>query len=246
MRNQLRFVEREHDEGTKNILGQAGKWKVEHVVQIVLDQPAVSQLLVRKLYRWLISETDDPDDALLAPVVESFDKDFDVGRVVETMLRSNLFFSDAAYRRKIKSPVEFALGIAKGLEGTISTAKLGQHLAELGQNLFHPPTVQGWEGGRHWLNSATVVGRNNLATALLGTGGPYGNKLDPAAVAKKHDRSAPKPAAEFFVDLFLQGDVESNVREALLKGVPSTSSDASKWLRQFTHSVVTLPEFQLC
>lgn len=246
MRNQLRFVEREHDEGTKKILGQAGKWKVQDVVQIVLDQPAVSKLLVRKLYRWLISETDEPDDALLAPVVKSFDRDYDVGSVVETMLRSNLFFSDAAYRRRIKNPVEFALGIAKGLEGTISTAKLGQHMAELGQNLFHPPTVQGWEGGRHWLNSATLVGRNNLAIALLAVEGPYGNKLDPAAVAKKHNISAPKSAAEFVVDLFLQGDVASNVREALLKDVPAKGGDASKWLRQFTHSVVTLPEFQLC
>jgi len=246
MRNQLRFVEREHDEGTKKILGQAGKWKVEDVVQIVLDQPAVSQLLVRKLYRWLISEVDEPDEALLAPVVESFDKDYDVGRVVETMLRSNLFFSQAAYRRRIKSPVEFALGIVKGLEGTISTAKLGQHLAELGQNLFHPPTVQGWEGGKHWLNAATLVSRNNLAMALLATQGPYGNKLDPAGVAKKHDRSAPNSAAEFIVDLFLQGDVQSDVRENLLETVASSGSDTSKWLRQFTHSVVTLPEFQLC
>ena len=245
-RNQLQFIAREHDEGTKKILGRAGKWKVEDVVQIVLEQPAVSRLLVRKLYRWLISETDEPDDALLAPIVESLEKDYDVGRVVETMLRSNLFFSEAAYRRRIKSPVEFALGIAKGLEGTISTAKLGQHLAELGQNLFHPPTVQGWEGGRHWLNSATVVGRNNLAMSLLATKGPYDNKLDPAAVAKKHDHSSPKSAADFVVGLFLQGDVQSNVREALLKAVPSTSDDTSKWLRQFTYSVVTLPEYQLC
>ncbi|MBC8867830.1 MAG: DUF1800 family protein, partial [Planctomycetes bacterium] len=107
-------------------------------------------------------------------------------------------------------------------------------------------TVQGWEGGRHWLNSATVVGRNNLAMSLLATKGPYDNKLDPAAVAKKHDHSSPKSAADFVVGLFLQGDVQSNVREALLKAVPSTSDDTSKWLRQFTYSVVTLPEYQLC
>jgi uncharacterized protein (DUF1800 family) len=246
MRNQLRFVAREHDEGTKKILGRAGKWTVEDVVQIVLDQPAVSRLLVRKLYRWLISETDEPDDALLAPIVESFDKDYDVGRVVETMLRSNLFFSETAYRRRVKSPIEYALGIIRALETTVSTVRLGLHLSELGQNLLYPPTVRGWEGGRHWLNSLTLVGRSNLATALLAAEGPYGGKLDPAAVAGRHNRSAPKPAAEFVVDLFLQGDLGPKVREALLKAIPSSGGDASKWLRPFVHGVVTLPEFQLC
>jgi uncharacterized protein (DUF1800 family) len=245
-RNQLLFVPREHDEGTKKILGQAGKWTVEDVLKIALEQPTVSQMLVRKLYRWLISETDEPDDALLAPLVESFDKDYDVGRMVETMLRSNQFFSEAAYRRRIKSPVEYALGIVRGLEGSVSTARLGQDLAELGQNLFHPPTVRGWEGGRHWINSATLVSRSNLALALLATTGPYENKLDPIAVAKRYNRSAPKSAAGFVVDLFLQGDVAENVHEAMLEGIPSAGDNASKWLRQFTHSVVTLPEFHLC
>ncbi|MFH1921492.1 MAG: DUF1800 family protein, partial [Planctomycetota bacterium] len=149
LRNQLRYIPREHDPGTKKVLGQEGKFDGDDVVRIVLEQPATPQLLVRKLYRWLICETHQPDDALLAPLAASFAEDYDTGKLVETMLRSNLFFSPPAYRQRIKCPVEFALGIVKGLEGMIPTARLGSDLAALGQNLYHPPTAGGWEGGRY-------------------------------------------------------------------------------------------------
>ena len=53
------------------------------------------------------------------------------------MLRSNLFFSPAAYRQRIKSPVEFAVGIVRGLEGIDSRrVPLGHDLAALGQVLY--------------------------------------------------------------------------------------------------------------
>jgi uncharacterized protein (DUF1800 family) len=249
LQSRLRYISREHDTGVKKILGQEGSFESEDVVRIVLAQPATPQWLVRKIYRRLISETDEPGDPLIAPLAEPLAKDYDVAKLVETMLRSNLFFSPTAYRRRIKGPVEFALGILKGLEGTVSTTQLGQDLAALGQNLYYPPTVKGWPGGRHWINPSTVLGRNNLALALVAGAEPYGDKLNPLAVAKEHGHSAPESAAEFLLDLFLQGDLEPSVRETLLKtagrpGEPN-GGDPAQSLRQLTHAVLTLPEFQL-
>ncbi len=245
LRSQLRYIEREHDSGVKKILGQEGHFDGKDVVQIVLKQPAAPRLLVRKLYGWLISETDQPDEAVIGPLAESFAKDYDISKLVETMLRSNLFFSAAAYRRRIKGPVEFALGIVKALEAVVPTAPLGQDLAALGQNLYHPPTVKGWPGGRHWINRATLTGRSNLARALLGGTKPYGDKLDPLAVAQKHGHSTPESAGRFLLDLFLQGDVEAEVRENLLPGARQSGGNPSERLRQLAHAVVTLPEFQI-
>ena len=244
-RNQLRYIPREHDPGTKKVLGQEGNFDGDDVVRIVLQQPATPRLLVRKLYRWLISETHQPGDALLAPLAESLANDYDTGKLVETMLRSNLFFSPVAYRQRIKCPVEFALGIVKGLEGMVPTGRLGSDLADLGQNLYHPPTVKGWEGGRYWINSATLVGRSNLAMALLSGSKPYDDKLDPLAVAGKHGHSTPQSAARFLLDLFLQGDLEAGVAETLLETVAASEGNPSQRLRRFAHAVVTLPEFQL-
>ncbi len=247
IRNQLRYIEREHDPGPKRIFGQEGNWKGPDAVRIVVAQSAVPRSVVRKLYRWLISETDDPSDALIAPLADAFAKDYDVGRLVETVLRSNLFFSPQAYRQRIKSPVEFALGIAKAFEAVLPTQALGHALAELGQNLGSPPTAKGWVGGKAWINTYTLLGRANLAQALLSGGEPYGDRLDPAAIARRHGKASPKAAAPFLLDLLLDGEATAAVRAMLEKSAADGADGAvtSARCRQLTHAVVTLPEFQL-
>ena len=249
LRSRLRYISREHDEKTKEVLGERGNFTGDDVVRIVLKQPATSQMLVRKLYRWLISETEEPNAAIINPLAESFAKDYDIMKLTETMLRSNLFFSQVSYRRRIKSPVEFALGIVKALEGVISTTQLAQDLAGLGQNLYNPPTVHGWAGGRYWIDSATLVERSNLALALLQGSGPYGDKLNPWAHANKHGCTTLKTASQFLLDLFLQSDLSPDVHDTVMKMVQSPSGsgidDPERTLRRFAHSVVTLPEFHL-
>jgi hypothetical protein len=249
LKGRLRYIPREHDGNVKEILDQKGNFTGDDIVRIVLERPATARMVVHKLYRWLICETEEPEPMLITPLVESFANDYDILKLVETMLRSNLFFSPAAYRRRIKCPVEFALGIVKALEGVVSTTQLGQDLADLGQNLYNPPTVKGWTGGRHWINSATLVGRHNLALALLRGSGPYADKLNPWAVARKHEYSTLKSAMKFLLDLFLQGDLDPDVYETVLKTAQApagiSSDDPEKVLRRFAHLVVTLPEFHL-
>jgi uncharacterized protein (DUF1800 family) len=244
LRGQLRPLPQEHDETPKHILGQEGNFTADDVVRIVLEQPATARTVARRLYRWLISETEEPGDALIAPLAESFAKDYNVARLVETMLRSNLFFSGQSYRQRVKSPIEFALGITKALESMVSATQLAQDVAGLGQDLCRPPTVKGWTGGRYWISTATLVGRQNLAAALLQTGKPYDGKLDPWAVAQKHGHTTPESAARFLLGLFLQDDLEPNVRGALQS--PAKESDGPQTiLRRLAYAVATLSEYQL-
>ncbi|TWT80167.1 hypothetical protein CA13_15800 [Planctomycetes bacterium CA13] len=245
LRGQLRFFDREHDTGVKKILGRSGNWKAEDVLRIVLEQPVAPRMLVRKLYRWFVSEVEDPSDRLLDPLAEMLAKDYDTGRVVETMLRSNHFFSAAAYRRRIKSPVEFALEIVRGMEGTLSTVILSEELAQLGQNLYNPPTVDGWYGGRHWINSATMTGRCNLAHSLFARNGRYGGKLDPTAIASRYGYDDPTASPGFLVALFLQDDLPKSVREELRRTIPSSIDTDGSALRQFASNAAALTEFQL-
>jgi len=245
LRSKLRYISREHDGNEKQILGRKGNFTRDDVLRIILEQPATSCQLVRKLYRWLISETEQPDEALIAPLAESFAKDYNVLKLVETMLRSNLFFSSAAYRKQIKSPVEFSVGIVKALEGSISTTQLANDLADLGQNLYNPPTIKGWAGGKHWINSTAIVSRRNLASALLRGSGAYGNKLDPWAVAQRHRCTTTESARRFLLDLFLQGDLESEVYDELLKTHRRQEDNLGELTRSFAYAIITLPEFQL-
>jgi hypothetical protein len=153
-----------HDEGEKTFLGKTGKWTGADVVRICCDQPACAKFLVGKLYAYLVSET-APPKGLLDPLVASFRKsDYDIAALVRTMLASQLFFSEHAYRKRVKWPVEYALGAARAATpGRVPMIDLVDPLAKMGQVLFNPPNVKGWRTGTDWLNSATLLARNNFA-----------------------------------------------------------------------------------
>jgi uncharacterized protein (DUF1800 family) len=249
LRGQLRDLPQEHDETTKRFLGREGNFAAEDVMRILLEEPATARTLVRRLYRWLISETEEPNGAQIAPLAESFAKDYNVEKLVETMLRSNLFFSGQAYRQRVKGPLEFSLGLVKALEGMVSATQLAQDVANLGQDLCHPPTVKGWTGGLYWISTATLVGRHNLAAALLEQGKFYGGKLDPWAVAHKYGYTTPEAAGRFLLDLLVQADLEPGVCEALLQNMSTPATDGTDGsgatLRHLVYAVATLPEYQL-
>jgi hypothetical protein len=164
---------RSHDEGIKTVLGQTGRWDGGDVVRIVLEQPAAANFVVRKLYRFLISERAVPPNPLLDPLCESFRKsDYDVDGLVRTMLASRHFYSDHAFRQKVKSPVEYVLGAVNAVyergdeNEALPQRVLVDPLAAMGQELFAPPNVKGWPGGPAWLNTATMLQRDNFAWAL--------------------------------------------------------------------------------
>ncbi len=247
LRGRLRYIAHEHDTGSKLVLGRKGDWEAKDIVRIVLDQPATPRLIARKLYRWFVSEAEEPSAELLDPLADMLARQYDVGKVVETILRSNLFFSPVAYRRRVKSPIEFSLGLALGLEGEVATLPLGAAVAALGEDLYNPPTTSGWIGGADWINAVTMLRREKLADEMLAPKGPYGWKLDAAAVATKHGCSTPREAAELLLRLYLQDDLAPAVRTALCESAPAGSvAQSAEWLRSFTLRVVTLPEFHLC
>ena len=175
------FNPRDHDCGSKTVLGQTGNWDGGDVVRIVLEQPAAARFLIRKMYRFFVSETAAPPDALLEPLCESFRKsDYDIAALVRTILASRHFYSSHAFRQRVKGPVEYVLGAVQTVcgrfgEGDRDDRPLPQQilstvLADLGQPLFAPPNVKGWPGGKAWLNTATLLARANFAESLaMGT-----------------------------------------------------------------------------
>src|SRR5439155_14311781 len=127
------FAARFHDEGPKSFLGQSGPWDGTDVQRIILTRPDTARFIVRKLYRYLIAETPEPTDALLEPLAERFRHgEYDVGELVGTMLRSRHFFSEYAYRQRIKSPVEYLFGVVRAVRPTTTPRELVQPLEAMG------------------------------------------------------------------------------------------------------------------
>ncbi|MCL4200851.1 MAG: DUF1800 family protein [Pirellulaceae bacterium] len=244
LRNELRFFGHEYDDAEKTLLGQRGKWDADDAVRIVADHPATAEQVVRKLYAWLVSESDDPEPQLLAPLVADLREHDDIGRVVETMLRSNRFFAPEAYRRRIKGPVELAVGLARAMEQTVPTVRLGQQLAELGQDLYRPPTSAGFPSGRDWINQATLIARWNLVSEMLAASGSFEGRLNPAALATKHQRNQPEQAAQWLAELLLDGDLPETVGRRWQQQ-PPTAAEMPNTLRRLAIELTQLPEYQL-
>jgi hypothetical protein len=196
-----------HDAGTKTVLGRTGEWGGEDVVRIVLEQPAAARFLVRKLYHFFVSENVEPPDSFLEPLADSFRKsDYDIAALVRTMLSSRHFYSEHAFRQRVKGPVDYVLGAVLAVyrrygEGERDYRPLPQQalvgwLSALGQPLFAPPNVKGWPGGRAWLNTSTVLQHDNFAAALA-TGTLWTHPLPPAGAATDEADDKPaRPAAE--------------------------------------------------
>ncbi len=250
---------KEFDSSAKSVLGKSGLFKGDDIVKICLDQPACPRFIVGKLYRFLITEAEAPTKELIDPLASAFAKDYDIGKLVGTMLRSNLFFSEHAYRTRIKGPVDYVLGMARGLEARMGTnngtLNLTAALETLGQNVFHPPSVKGWDGGQTWLNGATLLYRQNLALDMCRRPAAYRQPSTASVLAQSHGKSG-ATLAEYCLDLFLQGDVPADTRQRVTDYAKSASQQKlpSYWTQEevaehrvvsLCHLVMTLPEYQL-
>jgi hypothetical protein len=258
------FREADHDPSEKTVLGQRGRWRADDIVRICLEHESAPYFIARKLFRFLVSETVEPTPALLEPLATEFRREWNFGAMAERMLRSNLFFSAQAYRTKIKSPIDYVLGMVRALSsspsegrGSVGTVELSRALEGLGQRLFFPPSVAGWEGGQAWLNGQTFLLRQNLALALTSTNDSrFGRRLDPAVLLRRQNAQTNEQRVDFLLRVLLQGDVPADARNRLLQYAADaerqsypvywTAEDAANHrTRTLCHLVLCLPEFQL-
>jgi len=180
-----------HDSGEKTILGKTGRWKGDDLVRIVLEHPATSQRLAWRLGEQFLTEKAMKSSNLGALADGLRTHQLDMGWGVERVLRSQVFFGDANLGDRVQSPVEYVIAAARALEllePPCSTLMLAEWCGRLGQDLFYPPNVGGWSGGRSWLTMRSVLGRTKYAAALVGGHGVgLPSPLDPLALAERHD-----------------------------------------------------------
>ena len=249
VRDRFEEVAAQHDGGPKTVLGRTGNFEGDDIPGILLSQPACAEFLCAKLVRQFVNEVDPLPPALIAPLAAGFRKSgYDVGVPLATILRSRLFFDESVRRRRVKSPVEFAVGTVRALEvlrPTVQADALAESCARMGQGLYAPPSVAGWDGGAAWANSSTMLTRTNLALALLSSGSEtLGRRLDPAALAKRHGVSDAQGVARFTTDLLVQDAFDRKI-SASLEAAARKAPDAAAAAREVATLILTSPEYQL-
>ena len=186
------FNQRVHDEGEKTVLGVkipagGGMSDGEKVLDIVAHHPATAHFISKKLAMRFVA--DEPPAALVDRMAETFRKtDGDLRAVMKTMLESKEFFSEGAYRSKLKSPLEVVASAVRAVNGEIDYAfPLANQVSQLGQPLYRKQEPTGYSNSSmEWLNSGGLLARMNFAIQLADNKVP-GVKVEAGKLAKADD-----------------------------------------------------------
>lgn len=238
----FRFNRYQHDTGEKTILGRTGNFGGEAGIEIILEQQACPRFLVRKLIRYFLFDEPEVPESLVAPLADQFQADgYDIALLLERMLSSNLFFSEHSFGRKVRSPVEFTLGLLRGLESQADSYLLRDELIYLGQSLFYPPNVKGWEGGRSWINSSTLLARANLVRKLVDAGKGRFAEGQLKELASTYGISGSSELVDWLLNLLVAVPIPDGVRTSLIR-LANREKDRPC---EVVHALATLPEFQI-
>ncbi|MBI3864384.1 MAG: DUF1800 domain-containing protein [Planctomycetia bacterium] len=241
----FRAMQEVHDGDSKTILNQSGNWSGDDFVRILLEQNSCARRIAWRLTNEFCGENAVTDAALDELAGGLRKNHLDVRWGVETILRSALFFSDENIQSRVADPVSFLLIPLRALEcwrSPPSTLLLAEWLGRIGQDLFNPPNVGGWTGGRGWLSTRTVIARANYATAI--TAGQLANperRLDmPAGMADIPD---PVERLRRLGDLLCGGMSAETVRAIIEKSGLQSKPDDLPW--HCISEFLTRPETQL-
>jgi uncharacterized protein (DUF1800 family) len=169
-----------HDDGEKTVLGKTGKWTGTDLVNQLLKHEATAARLASKLVKTFFGEGACPAEAVKELATGLHERDLDTAWAVGTVLKSRLFFAYANIRTRVTAPTEFVTSSARALglfDPAPSTLAMADWSARMGQDLFDPPNVGGWPGGRTWISSRSLIARANYASALVE--GPNSGRTEP-------------------------------------------------------------------
>jgi len=239
------FYGEHHDQGEKTVLGHKGAFDGDGVLAILLDHPATARRIAWRLCNTFLVEslvTADLLDALARELVES---NLELGRAVERILRSRVFFCDANLHALPAPPAVHVTALARALECfDARTSLLDVFAAEAGQHLFNPPSVFGWPHGKQWITTGSLVGRTKFARALVegkltatGGDGPI------APLLRKHGvGTGAAERVEFFINLLLGRKPEASLKAVL---VATAAADHPRACEEMVVQLCSSPASQL-
>ncbi|NNE00108.1 MAG: DUF1800 domain-containing protein [Pirellulaceae bacterium] len=245
-RKKFRFNRYQHDTKTKSLLGARGNFGGEDAVAVVARQAAAPRFIVSKLIRYFVMDEPAAGESLVAPLARQLrDDDFRIAPTIARILGSNLFFSEHSRARKIRSPVDVGIGFLRSLNGSTDSYQLADSLEQLGQGLYYPPSVKGWDGGRTWINSSTLLGRSNLIRRLLDSGKTRFGKQSIAEYFQDQGVRTSKDLVQYVEPLLFAVPIPRVAKERVAQIDSSARGDRDRWVKDAVHVLCTLPEFQL-
>ena len=261
------FHSHNHDDGEKTVFGQTGNFSGEDVLNLICAQMQCAKFISRKIWRFFAQ--DDPPEPLVDALAEEFHAhDMDLKHLMRTIFRSSEFYAPELLRSQIKSPVQWLVQSTHQLQAPLpNQAMTLVILRQLGQELFSPPNVKGWDGGIAWITTNNLLDRYNYAAALVegdriplpgfteqmkqlmnGLGDDTPMQIAPADVAALFNRSelsTPDNFLDALQDRFLNARLSTKRASSFADFLKSRSPIEESDIRKSIRLIMCTPEYQL-
>jgi uncharacterized protein (DUF1800 family) len=161
-----------HDKGEKVVLGHVipaggGMDDGEKVLDILATHPSTAHFISKELAQRFVA--DNPPDSLVESMAQTFlASGGDIREVMKTMLDSKEFWSQGAYRAKLKTPFEMVASSVRALGADVTDAwQLANQVGTLGEPLYRKQEPTGYSNmNSEWVNSAALLNRMNFGLQL--------------------------------------------------------------------------------
>lgn len=161
------FRNRQHDVGDKTVLGVTADMDGDELVELLLKQDACPRWVARRLITWF--EGVEPEPARLAEYAKFLRAEqFEMRPFLKKLFADPRFYRDEIVGARVLGPIEYMVGTSRRMNVEIPAAVLGAGAALLGQRVFSPPSVKGWDEGYAWISTSSLMQRGNLAGMMLG------------------------------------------------------------------------------
>ncbi|MEZ4857511.1 MAG: DUF1800 domain-containing protein [Flavobacteriaceae bacterium] len=164
-------------DGNKTIFGQTGNWGYEEVIDLLFQEKGdlIAPYICRKLYQYFVSPDVDAtiETNIITPLSQTFiSNNFELVPVLKQLFKSEHFFDERATGVVIKSPFDLIFNFVNESEFPYNDELMEAFIyfaGTLGQNIYNPPNVAGWQRDEDWISTSTLTGRWQLFQAYLGT-----------------------------------------------------------------------------
>jgi uncharacterized protein (DUF1800 family) len=174
--------------------------------------PDTARYLATKLYRFFVSEFGPVSESFVTRIANVYlQSRYEMKPVMREVLLSPEFWGSASYFSRYSWPVEFVVRAIKevGWKG-FSVNDALTPLANMGQTLFDPPDVAGWDGGKSWFSTGAMLARMNFASTLS-----LNQKFNLATAAAPYGKT-PESLLSYVLDALSTAPLDTSVRAELL------------------------------
>ncbi len=216
------------------------------LVNALAANPDTARYLAAKLYRFFVSEFTDPDPSFVDRIASVYlSSGYDMKQVVREVLLSPQFWDTRSYFARYAWPVEFVVRAIKDIGWTgysVDDARI--RLTNMGQTLYEPPDVSGWDAGQTWFSTGAMLERMNFAASLASN-----QKFNLARAAKPFAQTPDSLLSHFLGELTtpsLDSSVTAELVSYLRATGPWTGSDTQLQAKApgLAHLIAGLPEYQ--